>query len=144
MVEILKMKFDQDLCLNFDMNSTLGSVVPLAMFIKDLFTMITITISTMKLKFTWTIISIIIIFIIMNSTWSNGLETEEEEVPDHVLVVVVQPGDSDDDDDDDNDDEDDDDDDDIYIMMKCLSVCLFVTKNEHFLLGVSCNHLNPP
>ena len=24
-------------------------------------------------------------------TWSNGLETEEEEVPDHVLVVVVQP-----------------------------------------------------
>ena len=35
-------------------------------------------------------------------------------------------------------------DDDIYIMMKCLSVCLFVTKNEHFLLGVSCNHLNPP
>ena len=30
---------------------------------------------------------------------------------------------------------------DIYIMMH---VCLFVTKNEHFLLGVSCNHLNPP
>ena len=29
---------------------------------------------------------------------------------------------------------------DIYIMMQCL----FVTKNEHFLLGVSCNHLNPP
>ena len=26
---------------------------------------------------------------------------------------------------------------DIYIMMKCL----FVTKNEHFLLGVSCKHL---
>ena len=25
--------------------------------------------------------------------------------------------------------------DDIYIMMKCLSVCLFVTKNEHFLVG---------
>ena len=22
--------------------------------------------------------------------------------------------------------------------------CLFVTKNDHFLLGVSCNHLNPP
>ena len=32
-------------------------------------------------------------------------------------------------------------DDDIYIMMH---VCLFVTKNDHFLLGVSCNHLNPP
>ena len=32
------------------------------------------------------------------------------------------------------------DDDDIYIMMQCLSV----TKNDHFLLGVSCNHLNPP
>ena len=31
------------------------------------------------------------------------------------------------------------DDDDIYIMMQCLSV----TKNDHFLLGVSCNHLNP-
>ena len=41
---------------------------------------------------------------------------------------------------DDNDDDDDDDDDDIYIMM---SVCLFVTKNHHFLPGVSCNHLNP-
>ena len=27
---------------------------------------------------------------------------------------------------------------------ECLSVCLFVTKNDHFLLGVSCNHLNPP
>ena len=34
--------------------------------------------------------------------------------------------------------------DDIYIMVKCLSVCLSVTKNDHFLLGVSCNHLNPP
>ena len=31
--------------------------------------------------------------------------------------------------------------DDIYIMM---SVCVFVTKNHQFLLGVSCNHLNPP
>ena len=30
---------------------------------------------------------------------------------------------------------------DIYIMM---SVYVFVTKNHHFLLGVSCNHLNPP
>ena len=32
MFEILKMKFDQDLCATCDMNSTLGSVVPLAMF----------------------------------------------------------------------------------------------------------------
>ena len=31
--------------------------------------------------------------------------------------------------------------DDIYIMM---SVCLSVTKNHHFLLGVSCDHLNYP
>ena len=30
----------------------------------------------------------------------------------------------------------------IYILW--CSVCLCVTKNEHFLLGVSCNHLNPP
>ena len=29
-----------------------------------------------------------------------------------------------------------DDDDDIYIMMQCV----FVKKNDHFLLGVSCNH----
>ena len=29
---------------------------------------------------------------------------------------------------------------DIYIMMQ---FCLSVTKNDHFLLGVSCNHLNP-
>ena len=29
---------------------------------------------------------------------------------------------------------------DIYIMMQCLSI----TKNHHFLLGVSCNYLNPP
>ena len=36
---------------------------------------------------------------------------------------------------------DDDDDDDIYIMMH---VCLSVMKNHHFLLGVSCNHLNHP
>ena len=43
-----------------------------------------------------------------------------------------------------DDDGDDNDDDDIYIMMKCVSVCLSVTKNHHFLLGVSCNHLNPP
>ena len=42
------------------------------------------------------------------------------------------------------DDDDDDGDGDVYIMMKCLSVCLSVTKNHHFLLGVSCNHLNPP
>ena len=32
----------------------------------------------------------------------------------------------------------DDADDDIYIMMQ---FCLFVKKNHHFLLGVSCNHL---
>ena len=44
LVEILKMKFDQDLCLNLwydpigyfgKMNSTLGSVVPLAMFLRQ-------------------------------------------------------------------------------------------------------------
>ena len=29
-------------------------------------------------------------------------------------------------------DNDDDDYDDIYIMMKCLCVCLFVTKYDHF------------
>ena len=39
---------------------------------------------------------------------------------------------------------DDDGDDDICIMTKCLSVCVFVTKNHHFLLGVSCKHLNHP
>ena len=38
-------------------------------------------------------------------------------------------------------DDGDDGDVDIYIMM---NVCVFVTKNHHFLLGVSCNHLNPP
>ena len=33
LVDILKVKFDQDLCLNFGkLNSILGSVVPLAMF----------------------------------------------------------------------------------------------------------------
>ena len=32
LVEIMKMKFDQDLCATCDMNSILGSVVPLAMF----------------------------------------------------------------------------------------------------------------
>ena len=37
---------------------------------------------------------------------------------------------------DDDDGDDDDDADDIYIMMKCMCV----TKNHHFLLGVSCNH----
>ena len=45
-------------------------------------------------------------------------------------------------DDDDDGDDDDDDDDDIYYDAVC--VCLSVTKNHHFLLGVSCNHLNPP
>ena len=30
---LLKLKFDQDLCGTCDMNSTLGSVVPLAMFL---------------------------------------------------------------------------------------------------------------
>ena len=50
-----------------------------------------------------------------------------------------------DDDGDDDDDDGDGGDDDIYIMMSvCLSVCLSVTKNHHFLLGVSCDHLNPP
>ena len=48
--------------------------------------------------------------------------------------------DVDDDDDDDDDDDHDDDRVDIYIMMRCLSV----TKNHHFLLGVSCDHLNYP
>ena len=31
-----------------------------------------------------------------------------------------------------------------YIYYDEVFVCLSVTKNEHFLLGVSCNHLNPP
>ena len=31
-----------------------------------------------------------------------------------------------------------------YIYYDGVSVCLCVTKNDHFLLGVSCNHLNPP
>ena len=43
-------------------------------------------------------------------------------------------------DDSDYDDDDSDCDDDIYIMMKCVCVCLS-QKNDHFLLGVSCNHL---
>ena len=43
MVEILKMIFDHDLCLNFDMNSTLGSVVPLAMFYKKMMNQSAIT-----------------------------------------------------------------------------------------------------
>ena len=44
-------------------------------------------------------------------------------------------------DDSDHDDDESDCDDDIYIMMKCVCVCVFVTKNDHFLLGLSCNHL---
>ena len=35
-MEIPKLKFDQDLCGICDMNSTLGSVVPLAMIKSDL------------------------------------------------------------------------------------------------------------
>ena len=31
----------------------------------------------------------------------------------------------------------------MVIHILWCSVCLCVTKNEHFLLGVSCNHLNP-
>ena len=46
-----------------------------------------------------------------------------------------QPFEREDDDDDDNDD---------YIYYDEVSVCLSVTKNHHFLLGVSCNHLNHP
>ena len=42
---------------------------------------------------------------------------------------------------DDHCDDGEDDDDDIYIMMQCLSVC---HENHHFLLGVSCDHLNYP
>ena len=40
-----------------------------------------------------------------------------------------------------SDDDDLNGDDDIYIMM---SVCGCVTKNHHFLLGISCDHLNYP
>ena len=67
----------------------------------------------------------------------------DDESGDGGNVVVDDAGDDHDDDDDDDDDDDCDDGDDcddIYIMMQCL----FVTKNEHFLLGVSCNHLNHP
>ena len=39
-----------------------------------------------------------------------------------------------------DDDDDNDNNSDIYIMMKCVFVFVFVTKNHHFLLGVSCNH----
>ena len=43
-----------------------------------------------------------------------------------------RPGDDDDGGDYGGDDHGGDDHDDIYIMMKCLSVCLSVTKNHHF------------
>ena len=48
---------------------------------------------------------------------------------DHLSNLASYPDDGDDDD-------NGDDNDDIYIMMQCL----FVTKNHHFLLGVSCYH----
>ena len=63
--------------------------------------------------------------------------------------------DHDDEEDDHVDDDDDNDDDNVgrhvaptksslwYIYYDEVSVCLSVTKNDHFLLGVSCNHLNP-
>ena len=51
-------------------------------------------------------------------------------------MMAHQKGDGDED----QDDDDDYNDDDIYIMMQCV----FVTKNHHFLLGVSCDHLNYP
>ena len=35
LIEIPKLKFDQDLCTSCDMNSNLASVVPLAMFYTD-------------------------------------------------------------------------------------------------------------
>ena len=64
-----------------------------------------------------------------------------------VAILVLVSGDNNDNGDDGgNGNEDDADDevnvnsDDKYIMMQCL----FVTKNQHFLLGVSCNHLNHP
>ena len=50
-------------------------------------------------------------------------------------MMAHQKGDGDEGED---DDDEEDDDYDIYIMMQ---FCLFVTKNDHFLLGVSCNHL---
>ena len=36
LIEIPKLKFDQDLCKTCDINSSLGSVVPLAMFLSQL------------------------------------------------------------------------------------------------------------
>ena len=53
-----------------------------------------------------------------------------------IAMMAHQKGDGDED----QDDDDDYNDDDIYIMMQCV----FVTKNHHFLLGVSCDHLNYP
>ena len=59
-------------------------------------------------------------------------EEDDQDEADHVQQVVLRPGQvkggrS--------GEGYDDDDDDIYIMM---SICLCVTKNHHFLLGVSC------
>ena len=51
------------------------------------------------------------------------------------------------DDDDDGEGGDDDEEgggDDIYVYYDAVFVCVSVTKNDHFLLGVSCNHLNHP
>ena len=55
------------------------------------------------------------------------------------ICGIDDDGDDGDGDDDDDDGDDGDDDDDIYYDE--VSVCLFVTKKEHFLLGVACNHL---
>ena len=67
----------------------------------------------------------------MQQRWSLQQLAEEQHMPTSPADTLIIANDGDDGDD-------------IYIMMKCLSVCLSVTKNDHFLLGVSCNHLNPP
>ena len=62
-------------------------------------------------------------------------EEDDQDEADHVQQVVLRPGQVK------GGRSGEGYDDDIYIMM---SVCLSVTKNHHFLLGVSCDHLNYP
>ena len=94
---------------------------------------------------------LLIIKVVANRAGEQGLQdpqrvesTRWESLEETPRLNNNDEADVEDDDNGDGDDEDDDGDDDIYIMMKCLSVCLSVTKNDHFLLGVSCNHLNHP
>ena len=69
----------------------------------------------------------VVMFLVLHNDYHDGHQRRDVDSPSSEYLIIMKTYSSGL-----YDDFDDDYDDDIYIMMKCVCVCLSVTKNHHF------------